>query len=595
MAKLVVYIGAEVREYQIEAATTIGRHPDNTIQILEPMASRCHARITKGPEGYVLEDLKSANGTEVNGRKIEKRTLMHGDTIRIGNVRIIFEEESERKAAEDIGPTLVARREDVGLQRQPAGGPSPGPEPASPRPGRSVSPSPEPELSIMVPRPSVPVPPDRDRVPPRAPSRPVESPAPVSPLGGAHRPIAPDGAIPPPETGPAPFRVGVPAAARAEAEVSLMLPKPPLAPPTAPGTAETPPVGGGPVEHMAVPGTKPGISPAPGFASAPATEHSPLHAPPFSSPTAAEPQLAAGRTPPTAAPISDRPAAAGPFSSAGETLQPTQPFPAGPQAAEASPPPTSPMPPAAGQRIEPADFLLRVVAGLLDTAVLLIVLGGLAVYPIYAFVFPLVGTGIQRAVISVFVSLVCMILGFLYFAVQEGGSSQATIGKRLVKIRVMDVYGRPLTPASAAIRTICKAISALPCFLGFIWAAFSRRKQAWHDSLAGALVAMRYEEAQAAPADIKAASAPLPACHAYAPLPIAAPAPAAPEPPAAREAAMGRRCPNCGAAVGPRAKFCTECGAKTPDVAGVEAKCPVCGSSIRPGAKFCGSCGRKLA
>jgi hypothetical protein len=73
------------------------------------------------------------------------------------------------------------------------------------------------------------------------------------------------------------------------------------------------------------------------------------------------------------------------------------------------------------------------------------------------------------------------------------------------------------------------------------------------------------------------------------------PQPAHPPSPAA--APSDHRCPNCGATVGPSAKFCGSCG-KTiaPPAAGAPRSlfCANCGQPVKPGAKFCGGCGSRL-
>jgi uncharacterized RDD family membrane protein YckC len=38
------------------------------------------------------------------------------------------------------------------------------------------------------------------------------------------------------------------------------------------------------------------------------------------------------------------------------------------------------------------------------------------------------------------------------------------------------------------IRLLCYLLSAAPLYLGFLWAAFDRRKQGWHDKIAGTVV-----------------------------------------------------------------------------------------------------------
>lgn len=69
----------------------IGRHRDNGIQIPDLGVSGFHARIYRGPEGYVLEDLKSRNGTWVNGARIFHATLNEGDRVHVGQTDLIYE------------------------------------------------------------------------------------------------------------------------------------------------------------------------------------------------------------------------------------------------------------------------------------------------------------------------------------------------------------------------------------------------------------------------------------------------------------------------------------------------------------------------
>ncbi len=69
----------------------IGRHRDNTIQLADLGVSGFHARIYRGPDGYVLEDLKSRNGTWVNNTRIFHTTLAHGDRLHIGQTDLLYE------------------------------------------------------------------------------------------------------------------------------------------------------------------------------------------------------------------------------------------------------------------------------------------------------------------------------------------------------------------------------------------------------------------------------------------------------------------------------------------------------------------------
>ncbi len=69
----------------------IGRHPECDIVINDPLASRRHARIYPEARGYVFEDLKSANGSLLNGNLVaEPVVLKDGDRVAIGSVTIEF-------------------------------------------------------------------------------------------------------------------------------------------------------------------------------------------------------------------------------------------------------------------------------------------------------------------------------------------------------------------------------------------------------------------------------------------------------------------------------------------------------------------------
>jgi len=71
-------------------AYTIGRHRNNDIVISDPKVSSFHARIDRSVEGYVLVDLKSRNGSYVNGKRIESGLLKTGDEVRMGTARLAY-------------------------------------------------------------------------------------------------------------------------------------------------------------------------------------------------------------------------------------------------------------------------------------------------------------------------------------------------------------------------------------------------------------------------------------------------------------------------------------------------------------------------
>lgn len=69
---------------------SLGREANNSIQVPDSSVSGAHARIRKTPEGYLLEDLNSRNGTYVNGERIQTRLLRNDDKIRLGKVHMVF-------------------------------------------------------------------------------------------------------------------------------------------------------------------------------------------------------------------------------------------------------------------------------------------------------------------------------------------------------------------------------------------------------------------------------------------------------------------------------------------------------------------------
>ena len=77
---------------------TIGRNAENDVQIDNIAVSGKHARITKGPDHYIIEDLNSLNGTFVNQEKITKRVLKENDAITIGKHTLVvaFKKQGEQ-------------------------------------------------------------------------------------------------------------------------------------------------------------------------------------------------------------------------------------------------------------------------------------------------------------------------------------------------------------------------------------------------------------------------------------------------------------------------------------------------------------------
>jgi hypothetical protein len=69
---------------------TVGRHRNNDIVVSDPKVSSFHARIDRTPDGFLLVDLKSRNGSFVNGRRVESALLHTGDEVRLGAARLTY-------------------------------------------------------------------------------------------------------------------------------------------------------------------------------------------------------------------------------------------------------------------------------------------------------------------------------------------------------------------------------------------------------------------------------------------------------------------------------------------------------------------------
>ena len=78
-------------KFIIDEELTFGRRGDVGVKIDDTLVSRRHARIFEHANGgHVIEDLKSRNGTQVNGQSVEKKLLAYGDRIQIGSCLFLF-------------------------------------------------------------------------------------------------------------------------------------------------------------------------------------------------------------------------------------------------------------------------------------------------------------------------------------------------------------------------------------------------------------------------------------------------------------------------------------------------------------------------
>ena len=79
-------------------------------------------------------------------------------------------------------------------------------------------------------------------------------------------------------------------------------------------------------------------------------------------------------------------------------------------------------------------------------------------------------------------------MNWIYYAALESSSWHATLGKKILGLKVTDLTGNRITFARASGRFFGKILSGMILGIGFLMAGFTARKQALHDILAGCLV-----------------------------------------------------------------------------------------------------------
>ncbi|WP_316791958.1 RDD family protein [Pedobacter frigoris] len=77
---------------------------------------------------------------------------------------------------------------------------------------------------------------------------------------------------------------------------------------------------------------------------------------------------------------------------------------------------------------------------------------------------------------------------FIYSSMAEASSQQATIGKKLLNIKVTDLGGNQISVANSFGRNLAKIISTAPFFFGYLYSFLNKKQQCFHDMIADTLV-----------------------------------------------------------------------------------------------------------
>jgi uncharacterized RDD family membrane protein YckC len=137
-----------------------------------------------------------------------------------------------------------------------------------------------------------------------------------------------------------------------------------------------------------------------------------------------------------------------------------------------------------GLNKEYAGFWLRFAASIID---------GILVGVVFWVVFIIIGIDFQYDFENpsgwfAILMLASYIVPWLYFALMEASTKQATLGKMALGIKVTDEAGNRVSFGRATGRYFGKIVSGIILYIGYIMIAFTKKKQGLHDILAGTLV-----------------------------------------------------------------------------------------------------------
>jgi uncharacterized RDD family membrane protein YckC len=151
-----------------------------------------------------------------------------------------------------------------------------------------------------------------------------------------------------------------------------------------------------------------------------------------------------------------------------------------------------------------AGFWRRLVAYVIDSTIITIIFFVLFMIAMMAFLFGAMSvdssewladlidpTRASSLFIFTWIFYAAMMLAyFTYFH----GATGRTPGKMLLGLQVLSADGTPISYSIAFLRAVGYLVSGVLFNIGFIWAAFDKRKQGWHDKIAGTVVIIREQE-----------------------------------------------------------------------------------------------------
>src|SRR3954469_3034349 len=130
MARLILATAEGQQAIELRPINSLGRHPNNSIQLLDKIVSKEHCIIEHRDQQFVLRDLGSLNGTYINGDRVRgEQMLRHGDEIALGSTRARYDDGvgpaiDFNAAPPYAGPGAVQQQ---GTNPMGSGGPNQGP------------------------------------------------------------------------------------------------------------------------------------------------------------------------------------------------------------------------------------------------------------------------------------------------------------------------------------------------------------------------------------------------------------------------------------------------------------------------------------
>ena len=157
-----------------------------------------------------------------------------------------------------------------------------------------------------------------------------------------------------------------------------------------------------------------------------------------------------------------------------------------------------------------AGFGRRIIAGIIDCVILIIIAGCAAYYlgltegwrmlqmmlrhEEIRTIDGILVTAALPGQVATFVLVTIILIPWLYYALLESSKNQATLGKMAARAVVTDLHGNRITFARASLRHFAKFVSIILLFTGFFAIIYTKHSQGFHDMIAACLVYYRPEK-----------------------------------------------------------------------------------------------------